>query len=382
MLTPVRRVKMEPANKRITGFDSLRFFMVFLVIALHSAMTYMEYAPSWWYVLDENRSIWFAFLVVFLDSFPMTALFFLAGYFAYPSINKRGKYLFIKDKLLRIGVPWALGVIFVAPFTAHATAVALGFPPPDIYTFVTSYFWGPFYQQGHYWFLGVLFFFLTVFAVVARVGTAVKPKPCSNPRSLLAGLLFVSVLTYYLSGRYVMPAVDWMKVGYILYFQPARFVGYVGIFALGCYAWRNGWFTEAGWSPPLYLWVMISAISGMLLVMFKFFLAPERGVLFDLVSETLMYNITAVSTTLFLLALFLKIQRPLHNLTKHFERDSYGIYWLHMIVLMPLLFLLKPLAIPISLKWALSLPVTVVICTAILRLSDGCVRILGRNADK
>ncbi|MCL2010924.1 MAG: acyltransferase [Synergistaceae bacterium] len=375
---------MEPAKERITGFDSMRFFMVFLVIALHSAMTYMEYAPPWWYVLDDRRSIWFAFLVVFLDSFPMSALFFLSGYFAFPSLNKKGKVLFLKDKLLRIGVPWALGVIFVAPFLALATAVALGYPPPDAGTFVTSYFLGPFYQQGPYWFLGVLFVFMAGLAVAARAGVAAgSQNPRFNPWALLAGLWAVSALTYYLSGRYVKPAVEWLNVGYILYFQPARVVGYAGIFALGCHAWKAGWFTSAGWSPNVFAWGAISAVSSALLLAFKFFISPGRGELYELVSETLTYNMAAVSVTIFLGAFFVRPRRPLSRLAKlgklakNFERDSYGIYWLHMIVLMPMLCLLKPLDIPIGVKWALSLPATLVVCSAILRIYRHVCKQLG-----
>ncbi|MDR1651111.1 MAG: hypothetical protein LBR87_04930, partial [Synergistaceae bacterium] len=78
------------AGGRIAGFDAMRFFMVVFVIMLHSAMTYMEYVPEWWYVIDPKRSIAFTLLVVFLDSFPMTAMLFLSGYFASSSVDRRG----------------------------------------------------------------------------------------------------------------------------------------------------------------------------------------------------------------------------------------------------------------------------------------------------
>jgi hypothetical protein len=216
-----------------------------------------------------------------------------------------------------------------------------------------------------------------VFTKASTKDTPVKPKPASNPLALLAGLWFVSTLTYYLSGRYVKPPVDWLNVGYIIYFQPARIVGYVGVFALGRYAWQVGWFKETGWSPDVPVWGVISTISGLYLVVSKFSLEWRLGELYVLVSEALAYNTTCISMTIFLSACFLKIKESSHwltKLTKNFESDSYGIYWLHMIVLMPMLYILKPLDIPILIKWALSLPATVIICFAVLRVGKSLIR--------
>jgi glucan biosynthesis protein C len=43
--------------------------------------------------------------VLLLDVPIMPILFFLAGYFALRSLQKRGTWLFLKDKLVRIGMP-------------------------------------------------------------------------------------------------------------------------------------------------------------------------------------------------------------------------------------------------------------------------------------
>ncbi|MDR0448085.1 MAG: acyltransferase [Treponema sp.] len=365
---------MEQRKKRITGFDSLRFLMVFLVIALHSAMTYMEFGVPWWYVIDDHKSLFFTFVVVFFDSFPMSVLFFLAGYFAVPSFDKRGTALFLKDKLLRLGLPWVLGVFLVAPVLARSTMTALGFPPPDALTFITQFFFGPFYQQGPYWFLGILLFFMVLFAVISALfkNAGLGPekqnnKPGSRPWIILTILWIVSVLTYYLSGRFVKPAVDWLNAGYILYFQPSRIAGYLLVFAAGLLGWRKRWFTGGGWSPNVFFWGTGSFVSAAFLLYIKFFIAPFRSELFGLVSESFTYNATALSMTFFLTAFFSKSRNFSYKVIKYFEADAYGIYWLHMLILMPMLYLLKPLSIPIALKWVFSLPATVLVCSLLLR---------------
>ena len=364
---------MDLQKERITGFDTLRFLMVSLVIALHSAMTYMEYPVPWWYVVDDQKSIVFTFIVVFFDSFPMSVLFFLAGYFAYSSFNRKSPALFLKDKLLRLGIPWILGVVLVAPLLARSSMIALGYPPPDIPVFIMQYFLGPFYQQGPYWFLGILFFFMILYAVMAAIGKKTgigkkrNKKPEAKPWVVLAALWAVSVLTYYISGRYIKPAVDWLNAGYILYFQPSRIAGYFLMFMAGLYGRRMSWFTGNGWSPNVLVWGIVSVVSSIFLLGFRFFIAPFCSELFGLVSEAFTYNTIVLSKTLFLLAFFSGSHKFLCSFAKYFKADTFGIYWLHMIILMPMLYFLKLSGLPAALKWMFSIPATIVIGSLVLR---------------
>jgi glucan biosynthesis protein C len=43
-------------SERLYFFDNLRAFVIVLVIVLHASITYMAYAPTWWYVLDPQNS--------------------------------------------------------------------------------------------------------------------------------------------------------------------------------------------------------------------------------------------------------------------------------------------------------------------------------------
>jgi peptidoglycan/LPS O-acetylase OafA/YrhL len=51
-------------TNRIYFLDNLRAFVIVLVVVLHGSMTYMAYAPPWWYVLDSQNSL---FLVLSLS---------------------------------------------------------------------------------------------------------------------------------------------------------------------------------------------------------------------------------------------------------------------------------------------------------------------------
>ena len=46
-------------------------------------------------------------------------MFFISGYFGLKSLAKRSQGSFWKSKLVRIGVPWITGAVFIAPVIAY-----------------------------------------------------------------------------------------------------------------------------------------------------------------------------------------------------------------------------------------------------------------------
>jgi glucans biosynthesis protein C len=53
-------------------------------------------------VLDTHRSLLFTAIVLLLDVPLMPVLFFVAGYFALPSLQRRGTGGFIREKVVRL----------------------------------------------------------------------------------------------------------------------------------------------------------------------------------------------------------------------------------------------------------------------------------------
>ena len=91
--------------------------MIVLVIVYHTVAAYATVVP-WWAVHDTT---FFATDIIreLLDVFMMPVLFFVAGYFALPSLEKRGVGEFIKDKCKRLLVPWVLAVIVFMPLLLY-----------------------------------------------------------------------------------------------------------------------------------------------------------------------------------------------------------------------------------------------------------------------
>jgi fucose 4-O-acetylase-like acetyltransferase len=104
-------------EERILFFDNIRYLMVLLVVVLHIACGYSNYT-TWWAVNDDN-SAFCDFILRLLGVFLMPTLFFIAGYFALQSLHRKGTWLFIKSKMIRLGIPWLIGVVLLGPVRTY-----------------------------------------------------------------------------------------------------------------------------------------------------------------------------------------------------------------------------------------------------------------------
>lgn len=348
----------EKRAARIAFFDAYRAILVFSVVSLHAAMVYMAHVPAWWYVIDPERSLFFLAWVLVTDTFPMPALFFVSGYFAPLSLERRGRRTFLTDKLLRIGLPWGVGVLLFAPLFARATWKSLGLPlPSSHWEFVRTLWLGPAYQQAHFWFLGVLLAFFLLFAFVDPLR-----RPSTSKLSPLRGMLLwwgIAAAAFFLSSLRWHHDL-WISLG-PLYFQPARIVSYLAAFFLGGRAWRDGWFDGTGGkSLPL---AALGAFLGAFLVVILPFRFAQSDALCVKALRAMAYAFASLSIGSFFLlscAAFLNRPSPRWRLL---GESSYGVYWLHQMVLMPLAALLVPLSVPGAVKFVVALVGTYGLCS-------------------
>lgn len=65
---------------RKVHLDYLRCFIILLVVAFHTSLSFMSKAPAWWYVKSDTTSILFTIFVIITDVFMMPVLFLISGY--------------------------------------------------------------------------------------------------------------------------------------------------------------------------------------------------------------------------------------------------------------------------------------------------------------
>src|ERR1700681_2531839 len=107
---------------------NLRTFVIVLVLAVHSVLAYLGSLPQTQFAFDSPpyrwRSIpivdserWFGFdlFCAHQDIYLISLLFFLSWLFVWASLARKGSGVFLRERLLRLGVPFVLAVFFLMP---------------------------------------------------------------------------------------------------------------------------------------------------------------------------------------------------------------------------------------------------------------------------
>jgi Acyltransferase family len=130
----VRRARPGPRHRICaqiapsTTRSDLRAFITVLVVAHHAMIAYNALAPQqtaslvdkprWWNafpVIDSQRSLVWAIFNAFNDGFFMALMFFISGLFVWASLRRRGAGPFIRERVIRLGVPFIVAASLIAP---------------------------------------------------------------------------------------------------------------------------------------------------------------------------------------------------------------------------------------------------------------------------
>lgn len=344
---------MMEKPKRIYFLDNLRAVAVLLVVVMHGSLTYMVGAPTWWYVVDSQNSLLFTILLVLIDVPVMQILFFIAGYFAMPSLAKRGPDGFVKSKFIRVGAPWLFGALVLAPPTTYIAYYSRQVPM-SLVEFWTSEFWANAYQQSVYWYLGVLFAIFLGLAAVYSFSRALQGEEQSIKIPTWKLFLFfwaLMSLGMFLINQF-FPMATWYTNLYILVFQPLRVPLYIGYFVLGIYANLKGWFSQEGYQPRIPVWLSLWMVSGLLVVVNVLFIlpgSPAPSNLLKLISAVL-FNAYCLSTLMLGTAFFQRRVDSSTTFWRNVSGNAYGIYYAHPLILYPLTLVFLPVSLPVLLK--------------------------------
>ncbi|WP_321402843.1 acyltransferase family protein [Maridesulfovibrio sp.] len=317
-------------NQRMYFLDNLRALVIFLVVVMHVSLCYMKYAPSWWFVIDPAQSMFFTYVVMLIDVPIMAIMFFLAGYFALPSLQKHGMHRFWAGKLRRIVIPWVIGVLFLSPPAMYMILLSRG-KAPGYMEFWAGQFWTSMFSQSVFWFLGILTLFYLILSGFYRISPRLQspPRMSRMPSPLLPILFITATAGIFLGMNQFFPVDTWISRYYLIVFQPLRLGVYLLYFWLGILAWKRNWFTRQGYTPKLFPWLVVCLVSAVVYLTFKGMMAP-RGNEFPIqLGNALAFNVFAYSTLMTGVALFRRAINNSGGFWKSFSASSYGIYLFH-----------------------------------------------------
>ena len=276
-------------DNRVIFLDNLRYFSVLCVIILHATPAYMIGTMAWWPVIDPDKTLTASMLATFFDAFAMPLLFYIAGFFAIPTIQKKGISSFLKGKLSRLGIPWIICILTINPFTlliAHylRNKLTLATSFGDLwlsyiqhfteFTFRIRSWWSdpvPQYFQGYMWFISMLFVFFLIFALIYKVKrnwftTTNESCKLANGSAYtnIKFLFLVGFLTFFLSEILILflviPATRdpeaWVSFSGFIELQPSRLFLHLIYFGLGILTYKNKWIERAIFPGHLITWTI------------------------------------------------------------------------------------------------------------------------------
>ena len=229
---------LRPAE-RLAYLDNLKAYLIAGIIAAHAFMGYADFG-SWTYqdvrevTLSPVVETIFVVLAVSLGGMFLMGLFFLlSGLMAQDSLARRGIGRFVSDRLLRLGIPFALYTLVVWPLLEYALL------EPFLHR---GSYWAwftdtdPILDNGPLWFVGVLLVYSLALAGWRRLrlSPVLDGRPL-RPRDLALLAVAVGLLTFLV--RIVFPIESNPPLNSHLWAWPE----YLAMFGLGVISARRGW---------------------------------------------------------------------------------------------------------------------------------------------
>src|ERR1700737_3354514 len=102
------------ATTRNAALDRTRTFLTLVVVIHHAVIPYTYFGHT-----DPKSWLGFDAVVLATDSFFMAMFFFLSGLFVWPSLVHKSSLIFLRDRLLRLGFPFAIAAFTMIPIAYY-----------------------------------------------------------------------------------------------------------------------------------------------------------------------------------------------------------------------------------------------------------------------
>ena len=365
--------RVSSAN-RMAYIDNLRVFLTILVIVLHVAVTYGS--EGGWYYKEPTDSmaaiIPLTMLSAILQSFFMGLFFFLAGVFTPGSVDKKGSWKFIVDRLLRLGIPCLIFIYGINPLTDYIASTMIEGLPPMYATGI-----------GVMWFAQALLLFGVIYALLRVVfrPSAAPREDAPFPATWHLSLVVVGMASLTFAVRYFYPRGTGM-FGMIF----GDFPQYMTMFTVGIIAYRNNWLEKVQTVNTKRLSIALGLLIVALPIMMVFGEDPVFG--YELFMGGIHWQAAAYVTweasmvlvvSLLLLKLFQRKYHSQNTLLKTMASSAYTVFIIHPVFLVLGSYLLLGLSVHPLVKFVLLVitgTVTAFAVASVIKQLPGARRIL------
>ncbi len=333
------------------ALDNLRAAVILIVLAFHSVMAYVEWAPLRssgfsnppydWHVfpiVDAHRWFGFDIFCAWQDVYLMSLMFFLSGLFVWPSLQRKRPLAYARDRLTRLGIPFAFGVIVLIPFAIYPSYLATT-ADPNVSDYVQRYLALPFLPNGHLWFLWQLLALDLLAAGISLIAPNVlrslgrwSVKAGQRPEFYFAALVAVSAAAYIPLALTFTPwawrnsgflALQWCRpLLYGVYFFAGMGIGIAGI--------DGGLIAADGALPRRWnRWLALAIVSFVVWMGVTYFTLDGRAPITIEIASDLLFVIACASGCFFFVATSLRFGAKHTRILANLSDNAYSLYLVH-----------------------------------------------------
>jgi glucan biosynthesis protein C len=314
---------LVPAN-RIFYLDTLRIVLTILVIVHHVGQAYGP-TGGYWPVQEATRAAILGPFFTVNRSFFMSLFFMISGYFMVSGYQRNGFAGFLRNRVVRLGVPVLAFALFMLParvflFGEHITS------------------WTDYFNAGHLWYLENVLLFSVVYAVwkklressEARRPAQDEKKPAPRMAATIAALLVVAAVCGIV--RIWSPIDRWTNLLGFFRVAFADLPRDLAFFIFGAMAFRRGWF-ESYPTRRGMIWLAIGAAAAV--AWYAWSLIPHAGLSAQAfsISYLVWEELIAFGMCIGLLVLFRQAANTQKAFGKVLAANQYSAYFWHPILI-------------------------------------------------
>ena len=373
MTSPVQK------QPRLLYIDNIRILLICLVITTHAAITFGAQG-SWYYTVadaDPVAEVVLTVVTALNQTFFMGFFFLISAYFVPGSFERKGTSRYLRDRLIRLGIPLVVWVVVISPFLGYTVATHVYGSTGSFTEFYAGHFL-PFrgFGLGPMWFIFTLLVLDVGYAAWQAVrnnppavkGSSPAPQPWFASIALFG--LALGILTF--AVRLIFPVgTEWELFAIQIPFYPQ----YIALFLVGLYAARNAWFSAIppGTGKACSMAALVLAICGPPILL----AAAGAGGTLDLLLgglhwQALLYAVWEQVTGIMIIAgLLWLFSTRIHEqgpVARAAAADTYTVYLIHAPVLLLLSLALGVLPLPTLEVFALVLALAIALSFALAHL--------------
>jgi glucans biosynthesis protein C len=343
--------------KRIVYVDVIKVFLTCLVVAHHAGQAYGP-TGGVWVVADTAKANWLGQFFFINASYMMGLYFFISGYFIVFSLNRKTNAQFVKDRLVRLGIPLLVFTFFIfLPFNYAEGTPLLTF-------FADSYFNKPPMATGHLWFVASLLVYSFLYLLFFRKREPVAGSTVQTPFRTYYLFIYIILLTVVSALVRLQYPIDVWRT-WLIPVEVGHIPQYLSLFFCGALFNRFQWLESFRLSTGFAFFALSVVVY------------LSNGLLPDVVSrywltESFVESLLCVGISMALLSFFRHYGNRTNALIRLLSDNAYGIYLFHLLIVIVLQQFL--------LQWAVGATVKFLVVTLLgIFLSLGLSALLRRS---